>query len=290
MDPQLEIISTCKTRSFSYKFDDNLWPVWHFHPEIDILLNLKNSGHYTCGDHLGDLKPGTLLMIGPNVAHALHTTEESDNDSNNPAMIALQFSEESLGKELLHKPEMNSILQLFEKVGRCFEIVGKTRNKVEEMLWEMKGMSELQRFSHLLLLLDHIATASSKDKTVLVSPNFSPNLNQKSQSRINTVTQFLTANLNKQVSLAEAAELVHMSSKSFSRFFKTNTGKNFVQYVNELRIGQACRRLIESKDSITEICYDSGFNNLSNFNRRFLEIKKMSPREFRQKFYKQVRN
>ncbi|MCM8537247.1 MAG: AraC family transcriptional regulator [Lentisphaeraceae bacterium] len=288
MDPQLEIISTCKTRSFSYKFDENLWTVWHFHPEIDILLNLKNCGHYTCGDYLGELKPGTLLMIGPNVAHALHTLEEAENNLENPAMIALQFSEESLGKELLNKTEMNNILQLFEKVGRCFEVIGETRDKVEEMLWQMKDMSELQRFSHLLLLLDLIATAKNEDKQVLVSPNFAPNLNQKSQSRINTVTQFLTANINKQVSLAEAAELVNMSSKSFSRFFKANTGKNFVQYVNELRIGQACRRLIESNDSITEICYDSGFNNLSNFNRRFLEIKKMSPRDFRQEFCKKV--
>ncbi|MCM8529753.1 MAG: AraC family transcriptional regulator [Lentisphaeraceae bacterium] len=290
MDPQLEIISTCKTRSFSYKFDENLWTVWHFHPEIDILLNLKHSGHYTCGDYLGELKPGTLLMIGPNIAHSLHTNEPDDCDPKNPSMIALQFSDSSLGKELLNKTEMNNILQLFEKVGRCFEIIGDTRDKVEDMLWQMKDMSELQKFSHLLLLLDIIATAEKDDKQILVSPNFSPNLNKKSQSRVNTVTQFLTANLNKQVSLAEAADLVHMSSKSFSRFFKANTGKNFVQYVNELRIGQACRRLIESNDSITEICYDSGFNNLSNFNRRFLEIKKMSPREFRQEFCKQVGN
>ena len=71
MDAQLEIISNCQNSSFNYKFDTNLWTVWHFHPEIDILLNLKNSGHYMCGDYLGDLKPGTLLMIGPDISHGL---------------------------------------------------------------------------------------------------------------------------------------------------------------------------------------------------------------------------
>ena len=113
MDAQLEIISNCQNSSFNYKFDTNLWTVWHFHPEIDILLNLKNSGHYMCGDYLGDLKPGTLLMIGPDISHGLKTDEPEDDDPNNPALIALQFSIKSLGEELLHKAEMSSIRNYF---------------------------------------------------------------------------------------------------------------------------------------------------------------------------------
>lgn len=288
MDPQLEIISNCQNSSFNYKFDTNLWTVWHFHPEIDILLNLKNNGHFICGDHLGDLKPGTLLMIGSDVSHGLQTNDPEDNDPDNPALIALQFSQKSLGEELLSKPEMSAIRKLFSDCGRCIEFTGSTRNTAEKMLWEMDKMNDAQKFAHILILLDFLANSSMEDRNYLVSPNFSQNLNSTSQTRVNKITQYIMANLTRQVSLGEAADLVNMSTKSFSRFFKKSTGKNFVQYVNELRIGHACRRLIETNDSITEVCYDSGFNNLSNFNRRFLEIKNMSPREYRQEYCRQV--
>lgn len=286
MDAQLEIISNCQNSSFNYKFDTNLWTVWHFHPEIDILLNLKNSGHYMCGDYLGDLKPGTLLMIGPDISHGLKTNEPEDDDPNNPALIALQFSIKSLGEELLHKAEMSSIRKLFLDAGRCIEFLGTTRDRAEEMLFLMEKMNDTQKFAQILLLLDLLANSPVEDRKYLVSPNFSINLNENNQNRINKITQFIMANLTRQISLTEAAELVNMSSKSFSRFFKKNTGKNFVQYVNELRIGHSCRRLIETTDTITEVCFDSGFNNLSNFNRRFLEIRKMSPRDYRQKYRK----
>ncbi len=152
----------------------------------------------------------------------------------------------------------------------------------------MDEMNDAQKFAQVLILLDLLANSPQEDRNYLVSPNFSANLNDSNQNRVNTITQYIMSNLTCQVSLADAADLVNMSLKSFSRFFKKSTGKNFVQYVNELRIGHACRRLIESNDSITEVCYDSGFNNLSNFNRRFLEIKNMSPREYRQEYCKQV--
>jgi AraC-like DNA-binding protein len=288
MDPQLEIISNCQNQSFNYKFDVNLWTVWHFHPEMDILLNLKNNGHFICGDYLGELKPGTLIMIGPDVSHGLQTNDPEDNNPDDPALIALQFSQKSLGEEIFQKTEMSATRKLFIDASRCIEFLGETRDKAEKMLWNMKEMNGAQRFAYVLILLDLLANSPIADRHYLVSPNFSANLNEASQSRVNTITQYIMANLTKQISLAEAANLVNMSSKSFSRFFKKNTGKNFIQYVNELRIGHACRRLVETNDSVTEVCYDSGFNNLSNFNRRFLEIKQMSPREFRQEFCKQV--
>ena len=290
MDAQLEIISKCQNSSFNFKVDTNLWTVWHFHPEIDILLNLKNSGHYICGDYLGDLKPGTLLMIGPDISHGLDTNEPDDNDPTNPALIALQFSQQSLGEELLQKAEMSSIRKLFSDVGRCIEFLGTTRDRAEKMLFHMKSMNDTQKFAQILLLLDLLSNSPSKDRQYLASPNFSANLNRNNQNRVNKITQFIMANLTQKITLAEAAEQVNMSSKSFSRFFKNSTGKNFIQYVNELRIGHACRRLIETTDSVTEVCFDSGFNNLSNFNRRFLKIKNISPREYRTTYNKELKS
>ena len=129
-----------------------------------------------------------------------------------------------------------------------------------------------------------MSKAPRKERKKLVSPLYSPSLNKETVNKVDLITRHIANNLEKSISLDEAAEICMMSSKSFSRFFKRNTGKTFVNYVNELRIAQACRRLTESKDSVSTVCYDSGFNTLSNFNRRFQEIKGMTPREYRKKF------
>ncbi|NQZ60100.1 MAG: helix-turn-helix transcriptional regulator [Lentisphaeraceae bacterium] len=288
MEAKLEIISTCQMRSFSYKMDTDMWPVWHFHPEFDILLILKNTGQYLNGDYIGDLKPGTLVMMGPNIPHAFHPTEADDNDPENPSTAVIQFSEISLGREFLQKPEMSHIAQFLADASRSFEFFGETRVQAEKIILDMKECSDLQRFIQLILLLDLMANSPQEDRTQLVSPLYSPSLNKDSVSKIDVVARYIMNNLSKRISLSDVAELSGMSSKSFSRFFKKNTGKSFVQYVNEMRIGQACRRLIETDDSISTICYDAGFNALSNFNRRFQEIKQMTPREFRLKYKEQT--
>ena len=288
MEAKLEIISTCQMRSFSYKMDTDMWPVWHFHPEFDILLILKNTGQYLNGDYIGDFKPGTLVIMGPNTPHAFHPAEADDNDPGNPSTAVIQFSDVSLGREFLQKPEMAHIAPFLADASRSFEFFGETRIQAEKIILGMKECSDLQRFIQLILLLDLLANSPQDDRRQLVSPLYSPSLNKESVSKIDQVARYIMNNLSKRISLSDVEELSGMSPKSFSRFFKKNTGKSFVQYVNEMRIGQACRRLIETDDSISTICYDAGFNALSNFNRRFQEIKHMTPREFRLKYKEQT--
>jgi len=284
MEAKLEIISTCQMSSFSFKVDTDMWPVWHFHPEYDILLILKNTGHYLNGDYIGDLKPGTLVIVGPNIPHAFHPAEVDDNDPQKPSTMVLQFSTVSLGREFLQKPEMAHIAHFLEEASRSFEFFGETRRRSEEIILGMSESSEIKRFTELILLLDLLANSPAEERQQLVSPLYSPSLNKESVSKIDLVSRYIVNNLNKRITLNDAAELSLMSPKSFSRFFKKNTGKNFVQYVNEMRIAKACRQLIETNDSISTICYEAGFNALSNFNRRFQEVKNMTPREFRVKY------
>ena len=261
MEAQLEIISTCQTRSFNYKVDTDMWPVWHHHPEYDILLTLKNCGQYINGDYIGTLEPGTLVITGPNLPHAFHPSEQDENDPENPAMIVLQFSETSIGTELLSKPEMSHIEQFLKDASRSFEFSGKTRDCAEEILHNMKSMTDVQRLAQVILLLDLLAKSPSSERKKLVSPLYSPTLNQESVNKIDLVTRHIVNNLRRRITLDEVADLANMGSKSFSRFFKKNTGKTFVQYVNEMRVGQACRRLIETRDSISHICYfQSSYN------------------------------
>ena len=280
---QREIISQ-EEQLFSFKADTDMWTTWHYHPEIDILLTVKNTGYHITGDFMGDLKPGTLLLNGSNVPHAFHPNEAPEGDPSKPAMLVIQFSEASLGKDLLAKLEMDRIRNFLDTTGRSFEFLGETRDRVEEMIWQMMDQNAGQRFAQFIWILDTLASAPEADCRPLVSQIYSPSLNKQNVELIDTVKNWILQNLDQAIRLGDVARVARMTPKSFSRFFKKNTGKAFIQYVNELRVGLACRKLMHSDASVSEICYASGFNNLSNFNRQFKERKGMSPKEFRKQY------
>ncbi|MEM9159780.1 MAG: AraC family transcriptional regulator [Verrucomicrobiota bacterium] len=281
---QREIMPALESQLFSFKADTDIWTVWHYHPEIDILLTLKNTGYHFTGDCIGELKPGTLLLNGSNVPHAFQANEPDEGDPNNPAMLVIQFSLDSLGKSLLGKPEMARIAGFLEETHCSFEFVGNARQTVERMMHEMLDMNEVQRFAHFILILDTLSRSPQSERKSLVSPIYSPSLNEENVDKIDRVKNWIIKNLDRSIRLEDVASLVHMTPKSFSRFFRKNTGRAFSAYVNELKVGVACQKLMQSNDSVSEICYASGFNNLSNFNRRFKDVKGMSPREFRTQF------
>jgi AraC-like DNA-binding protein len=281
---QREIITGYEGQLFSFKADTDMWTTWHYHPEIDILLTLKNTGYHTTGDYIGELRPGTLLLNGPNVPHAFHPNELPEGDSEKPAMYVIQFSKQSLGKEFLGKLEMDRIRSFLESVGRSFEFFGKPRQIVEDLMRAMIIQNEAQRLASFILILDALASASKSERQSLVSEMYAPSLSEETVRRIDQVRNWIITHLESQIRLEEVAFEAGMSPKSFSRFFKKNTGMTFIQYVNELRIGVACRRLVQSEASVSEICYASGFNNLSNFNRQFRERKGIAPKEFRKQF------
>ena len=286
-DAQREIISQ-EAQLFSFKADTDIWTTWHYHPEIDILLTLKNTGYHITGDYMGDIKPGTLILNGSNVPHAFHPTESPEGDPENPAMLVIQFSVASLGKELLSKLEMDRIRSFLESTNRSFEFFGPTRDRAEEMMLAMQTQSPGQRFAQFILILDTLASAPEEDRAPLVSQIYAPSLNEQNVERIDTVKNWILENLDQEIKLEDVTRVARMSPKSFSRFFKKNTGKAFIQYVNELRVGLACRKLIQSDASVSEICYASGFNNLSNFNRQFKERKGVSPKAFRKEYRSKV--
>jgi AraC-like DNA-binding protein len=284
---QIELVNSTKDRDaqlFSFKADNDMWTTWHYHPEIDILLTLKNTGYHITGDYMGDIKPGTLILNGSNVPHAFHPNELPEGDSDKPAMLVIQFSEKSLGKELLSKLEMDRIRNFLESTSQSFEFFGMTRDRVEEMMQAMRTQNPGQRFAQFILILETLASAPDEDCSPLVSQIYAPSLNEKNVERIDRVKNWILENLDQEIKLEEVTRVARMSSKSFSRFFKKNTGKTFIQYVNELRVGLACRKLMQSDASVSEICFASGFNNLSNFNRQFKERKGTSPKHFRKQY------
>ena len=194
----------------------------------------------------------------------------------------IQFSAESLGDDLLRKTEMQVIREFLDEARFGFEFHGNTADEAADRILAMRDQSPFERLLSLLHLLEFLA--ASEEKTPLASPAFSPSLKEQDISRLGEVLSFLQLNKTNPVTLEETAAVAKMSPKSFCRFFKANTGKTLIEYLHELRIGEACRRLLETNDPISEIAFDSGFQNLSHFNRRFRALKGKTPRDFRNQF------
>jgi len=278
--PQLEFIPTGPSQAMIFKIDQDIWPVYHYHPEYDILLSLKDhGGEFLSGDHIGRLQRGTLFMNGPNIPHALHSGKPDESDWARPSLAVIQFSRESLGEDLLRKHELQAVRDFLDEARFGFEFHGTTAEQAAALILAMEHQSSFERFMQLLRLL-HLF-AESDEKRPLASPAYSPSLKERDISRLDLVLGYLRKNKTGTVTLEEAAAVAKMSPKSFCRFFKANTGKTLVEYLHELRIGDACRLLLESDRTISEIAFECGFNNLSNFNRRFRDRKGMTPREFR---------
>ncbi len=280
--PQFEFIPNNESRALVFKIDRDIWPVYHYHPEFDILYSLKDhAGEFISGDHIGQLEKGTLFMNGPNIPHGLQSGRLDENDWKRPSLAVVQFSEGSLGREMLQKTDLESIRNFLAEAKFGFQFHGACAEEAGRMILQMEDQSPLEQFLQLLRILDFFS--KSEEKTKLASPAYSPSLREKDISRIDRVLQYIRQRRAESVRLEEAAAVAAMSPKSFCRFFKANTGKTLIQYLNELRIGEACRMLVETDQPVSEIALDSGFNNLSNFNRRFREIKGETPRKFRSK-------
>ncbi len=250
---------------------------WHAHPEYELILVLEGSGYRIVGDNMTSLGPGDMVFVGPGLPHIWQ--EETGGRPRQVRTLLIQFEEKLLGDGLLKLPAMEPVRRLLRNSKRGLHVVGSTRKKVSALMHEMvrsKGLDRLLLFLQILSLL-----ASSRDCHPIAGPNFAANLELYDQERMERVYQFLTARLEQDLKLSEAAQLVHLSEGAFSRFFRAHTGKTFPEFVNELRIGRACRLLTETEKNITEVAFECGFTNLSNFNRQFLRFKAASPREFR---------
>jgi AraC-like DNA-binding protein len=222
--------------------------------------------------------------MGPNLPHTWYSPAGVLGQDRFHQAILVQFNEHMGGIDVQKIPECISIQHLFSISSRGLQFYGDTRNLVAKKLSEIKRSEGLNQLLILLSILDLLGKADHSEVEVLSSTEFTRFLQPREQSRIDRVCTFINLNYKEKLTLKDAADIANMSTTAFSRFFKKSTGKTFIRYVNELRIGWACKLLIESEMNIAEICYEVGFNNLSNFNRRFFERHNMSPRIYRQEF------
>jgi AraC-like DNA-binding protein len=249
---------------------------WHFHPEYEIVYVEAEAGTRHIGDHISTYRESDLVLIGPNIPHlnfdygVLSSCEQ----------VVVQMREDFLGKEGLAIPELSSIRQLFEKARRGIAFHGTTRKKAGEQL---KLLTSLNNFDQLLLLLQIFQQlALSEEYTVLNTEPLTNIRLQKEKERLQSIYKYLEENFQGRVDVHEIARLAHLSTPAFCRYFKKNTGITFTEFVNQFRIGQSKKILIQNK-SVTDACYESGFENLSHFNKTFKKLVGENPSAFRKR-------
>jgi AraC-like DNA-binding protein len=249
---------------------------FHYHPEIELTLIVGSTGHRYVGDHIGRFNAGDLVLLGPNLPHMYM------NDASFPGLahsVVLQFSAECLGAGFFQLGEMRGIRSLLARSRLGLVFHGQTRDRVARALVEMKELEGTPRLVCFLEILQRLA--ASREHRTLASPTYAPSLALYQGERINRVCELISKRFREKVTQSEASRVAKMSVPSFSRFFRRATNKTFRAFLNEVRVGHASRLLLESDRTVAEICYDSGFGNLSNFNRQFLKLRKVSPREYR---------
>jgi AraC-like DNA-binding protein len=252
---------------------------WHFHPEFQLTLVLRSSGHRLVGDNITPLKPGDLVLVGANLPHVWQQDGARDHSSRAVHAVVVRFLETFLGNDFLEVPESAPVRRLLKRAARGLYVTGRTRDAVAARLQTLPGLSGLRRVAELLVILDVLA--GSDELRPIASAGFVPELSTGDQTRMERVCHYINAHLEEPIDREHVAAEASLSVGAFSRFFRLRTGKTLPEYVNELRVGRACRLLADESRKITDIALECGFRNLANFNRRFREIARMTPRDYR---------
>ena len=285
MKPQLLKISNPLDYSFNlFDQEADYFPTpWHYHPEVEIVFMLESKGEKYIGSSVTDFEPGDLVMIGSYLPHYYkNNSNYYETDSGLRARsLVIHFNEDFMGKDFINTSENFLVKQMLENSRRGLQF---GRDFIEGLREELTSLIKLENMDRLLGLLSLLNKMSkTQDFNFLTSDPIYLN-NSVDSDRIKKVFEYVMANFQKEIKLQEIAGLASMSESAFSRYFKKRTRKTFSTFLTEIRIEHACKLLQKDKHSVSEVSYESGFNNLSNFNRQFKSVKKTTPLSYRSRF------
>jgi AraC-like DNA-binding protein/quercetin dioxygenase-like cupin family protein len=280
---KFELVPKCDQESFNvreFKLPAFASP-WHFHPETELTYIVNGTGSRFVGDSIAPFGPGDLVLIGADLPHVWRNDAPAKARADHAHSVVVHFNDESFGAGFFDCPEFHQVRKLLARARRGIEFGPRTSAAAKILLLEMKGLDGLPRLIRLLEIFELLANAGNPKP--LSSPGFSPELDWYAGERINAAHQYIFQNFTGRIDHKEMARNAAMSASAFSRYFRRLSGRTVSETVNEVRVGHARRMLIETDRTITEVAYASGFESLSNFNRRFRDISGISPREYRQR-------
>lgn len=283
MEPLLLKVNQPDTMSFSvnqFNYLNHFPGLWHYHPEYELTLILNGKGLRFVGDHIESFEKGDLVLLGKNLAHTWKS--ESHAGYGPSEAVVIQFREDFLGDAFWQLPEMLLVKSLLQRSARGIRINGATQRKIASMIQEMQDLQGPERLIKLLSALTILA--NSEDLTLLASEGYCNHTEEGDNERLNRVYHYIMNNFQKPIRLTDVAEMAHMSPTAFSRYFTQRTRKSFSQFIIEKKVGYACRLLIGGSQSILQICYECGFQNVSSFNKQFKKITGLTPKQYQQNY------
>ncbi len=250
---------------------------WHHHEEYELHLIVATSGKAFVGDWIGPFSPGHLVLVGPRLPHNW-VSMDLDGQSVAQRDLVIQFQHAPIAAAARHLPELAEALPLLDRARHGIEFfgLGERAQAHWQRVKSNRGLRRLAAFSDFLADL-----ALCTDYRLLSAVQMQADEHDAELDQINTIVNRLTADVAQPLVATDVAAELGMSESRFSRFFRRATGNTFTDFVNRVRINRACQLLMDTDRAVGHICYEVGFNNLANFNRRFLEIKGLTPSEFR---------
>ena len=255
--------------------DDTFYDSLHNHKEIQLSLIVNGEGTFVIGDCVGDFKPNDIFIIGGYLPHVFKSDKIAGEKSE---MISLFFTEQAFGETFFSIPELSQINPFLRKAQRGIKTVFYPKELRDKFL-HYNTLEPLAQFINFLEILSVLSVYSGE---ALSSQTAVKKYTDEDGKRMRDIFQFTLNNFNRQIPLEEVADLANMTVHGFCRYFKKRTDKTYVNFLIDIRLGHACKLLSKGESDIAEIAYQSGFNNITHFNRKFKEKKKMTPSAYRQ--------
>lgn len=285
MNPEFLDRSVEHNRSVSVTryFNRELVKIWHYHEQIELVGIINSSGTRFVGDNIQKYGPDEVILIGKNLPHMWQDDFSNDQSALNASdseVVAIHLGNILVENGILELPEYRKIHRLIELSKR-----GLVFRNASKILHKISLLHEKDTFSQFMAVMEIMNDLAHNDGyELLTSKGFVEKINEPKEGRLQQVHDYVMNNFRHHIDLVEAADVAHMNPSSFSRYFKQVHGRTFSQYVNEIRVGYACKLLMEDNGSVAEACFESGYNNISNFNKQFKKIHGNSPKEYRRKF------
>ena len=269
-------------------FQDNLESInWHYHDYYEISFITEGTGKRFVADSMDEFFPGDLVFVAPNIPHTwVVDKEQVTTNARKLEMVYLQFTDTTLSKDMLALNEFSNAATALMHSERGIRVCGKTLDEASNILLQMPYSKSFNRYILFLELLDLIG--KSKDLIPLASKEYINKRFHSDNKRIQTIHEFFMKHYRDEIDLTQIASLVSMAEGSLCRFFKMQMGMTIFEYLNKIKVDFACKLLMNKEISIAEVAYDSGFNNLSHFNKQFKKVTNLQPTEYRLRFKKLV--
>ena len=289
MKPLLEKSIESLNQSFLVKKlqDPFFDPNWHFHPHYQLFTVIKGTGTRFIGDDIRHFEEGDTVFLGPNMPHLWRSDRNYFEKESllKTEGIVVYFKEDFLGNDFFEKPEMFDIKSFLKNSERGLDLKGTLGAEMVSDLNELLGLTGFEGISKLLNILHKLSVTN--DYQYISSSNYTNTHKISETERMRIVHEYVLKHFKENINLSTVASLSNMTEAAFCRYFKSRTNKTFSDFVKEIRIGNACKILQDENKSISQTCYESGYNTVSNFNNQFKSLKGVSPLQY-QKLYRRT--